>query len=282
MRTRWLIIGLVLFGPAVARADDEHKTNEEAFQVPYRLTETQHVLVRAKINGKGPFNFIVDTGAPALFVATAVAKQLGVAPDKTGWGTFERFELEGGLVVPRARGRIETPFQLEGMNGLGLAGVTLHGIIGYNLLARYRIEFDFTKDKMTWTRLADFEPPAPVGLMAGGAPGGLDALGGIMKFMGLLLGKKADPQVKLRGFLGVEVADVDGGVEVKAVLPNSPADKAGIKPGDRITLFEGKAVTSRAKLLQLAATMAAGQNARLTLNRENGTRKLTVQLGEGL
>ena len=30
------------------------------------MTTFQHVLVRAKINGKGPFNFILDTGAPAL------------------------------------------------------------------------------------------------------------------------------------------------------------------------------------------------------------------------
>ena len=38
------------------------------------------------------------------------------------------------------------------MNGLGLAGVELHGMIGYNVLARYRMEIDFTRDKMTWTR----------------------------------------------------------------------------------------------------------------------------------
>ena len=39
------------------------------------------------------------------------------------------------------------------MNGLGLAGVELHGMIGYNILARYRMDIDFTKDKMVWTPL---------------------------------------------------------------------------------------------------------------------------------
>ena len=282
MSKRWLVIGLLFLWPAAAAAAEDPKAKEVTYQVPYRLTDTQHVLVRAKINGKGPFNFILDTGAPALFVATAVGKEVGAKPDKYGWATLDRFEVEGGVVIANAKGRIETPFQLEGMNGLGLAGAPLHGIIGYNLLARYRLEFDFTKDKMTWTRL-NFEPPAPVGLMgAGGAAGGLDALGGLMKFLGKLLGKKPEPVLKPRGFLGVELAEVDGGVEVKAVLPQSPADKAGIKPGDRVTQFEGKSVTSRASLDRLTAGLASGQTIRLTVTRVTGYRNVTVTLGEGL
>jgi hypothetical protein len=281
MRNLWLFAGLVLLSTAPPlRAEDAKKPKADTVQVPYRLTETQHVLVRAKINGKGPFNFIVDTGAPALFVATAVAKQLNVMPDKSGWGTFDRFEIEGGLVIPKAKGRIETPFQLEGMNGMGLAGVQLHGIIGYNLLARYRLEFDFTKDKMAWTRL-DFEPPLPVGLGGGGA-GGLDALGGLMKVMGALLGKKANPETKLRGFVGVELAEGKDGVEVKTVLARSPADQAGLKPGDRITHLQGKRITSRANLQRLAADMAGGQRVRLTLSRNGDPKQVELKLGEGL
>ena len=46
----------------------------------------KHILVRAKINGKGPFNFILDTGAPALFVSTKVCDKIGVKSDKKGWG----------------------------------------------------------------------------------------------------------------------------------------------------------------------------------------------------
>ena len=42
-------------------ADEGKKEKAETYQVPYRLTDTQHILVRAKINGQGPFNFIVDT-----------------------------------------------------------------------------------------------------------------------------------------------------------------------------------------------------------------------------
>jgi serine protease DegQ len=127
--------------------DEAKKPDARTYEVPYRMTNFNHVMVRAKINGKGPFNFIVDTGAPALFVSTAAARQAGVEPDGKGWGTFDRFEIEGGVVLEKQKGRIEDPFQLEGMNGMGLAGVELHGMIGYTVLAKYRIEFDFTRNK---------------------------------------------------------------------------------------------------------------------------------------
>jgi hypothetical protein len=103
----------------LVRADDAVKTTVKSYEVPYRLTVPKHVLVRAKINGKGPFNFILDTGAPALFLATKVARKLGVESDSRGWGVIDRFEIEGGVVLKKVKGRIEDPFQIEGMNGLG-------------------------------------------------------------------------------------------------------------------------------------------------------------------
>ena len=92
---RWRIalgLGLALAPLAVA-ADPKPMAKHE---IPYRLTDTKHVLVRAKINGKGPFNLILDTGAPAVFVTKAVAKKAGVKEDAKGWANFDRFELEGG------------------------------------------------------------------------------------------------------------------------------------------------------------------------------------------
>src|SRR4051794_27717922 len=122
---RWWIAAALVGATPVAWADDQpnSKPLPAAVQVPYRLTQTQHVLVRAKINGKGPFNFILDTGAPALFVAKKVAEKAGVGTEQRGWTTFDRFEVEGGVVFEKAEGRVDDLFQLEGMNGMGLAGV---------------------------------------------------------------------------------------------------------------------------------------------------------------
>src|SRR5438105_3860353 len=115
-----LIAALSLTVPVFG--EEKPKPDTKSYEVPYRLTVPKHVLVRAKINGKGPFNFILDTGAPALFVATKVCEKLGIPSDRRGWGTFDRFEIEGGVVLTKVKGRVETPFQLEGMNGMGLAG----------------------------------------------------------------------------------------------------------------------------------------------------------------
>src|SRR5437763_11793033 len=190
MRKRFavsLILVLALAGTPLGA--NENKSESKVYQVPYRLTATSHVLIRAKINGRGPYNFILDTGAPALFVSEALCKKLGIKADRRGWGTFDRFEIEGGVVLDKARGRVETPFQLEGMNGMGLAGAELHGIIGYDILARYRMEIDFTKDRMIWTKL-DWKPKAPMGLGGkGGGQGGLEIMGTIMKMLGGFLGR---------------------------------------------------------------------------------------------
>ena len=269
-----------------ARGVEPPKVEAKSFEVPYRLTAVKHIVVRAKINGKGPFNFILDTGAPALFITPEVAKKAGVDPDDKGWGTLEKFEIEGGLVLPKARGRIEKPFQLEGMNGLGLGGAELHGMIGYNILAHYRMEIDFTQDKMVWTPIADFEPKAPMGLggAANSAAGGLEVMGTIMKFLGALSGAKAEPDYALRGFLGVELIDVEDGEfpVVKSVLASGPAAKAGLKNGDKLTRFQDRSVTNVEDVQRLARKLGADEGIKLTVKRGKETMEISFKTGEGL
>src|SRR5438552_304020 len=115
MHSRWLFIILVWGLPVPVWAGDQIKERKPGV-VSYRLTDTQHVLVRVKINGKGPFNFIVDTGAPILFVSTPVGKKLGLKADAKGFTILDKLEFEGGLTQTKVKCRVETPFQLEGMN----------------------------------------------------------------------------------------------------------------------------------------------------------------------
>jgi membrane-associated protease RseP (regulator of RpoE activity) len=264
------------------RADEPAKADAKPIEVPYRTTIPKHIMVRAKINGKGPFNFILDTGAPALFVSTAVCKKIGVDPDKNGWGTFDKFEIEGGVVIPKAKGRIEDPFQLEGMNGMGLAGAELHGVIGYNILARYKMEIDFTKDKMVWTPL-DFEPEAPKGMGGKAGAGGLEFMGSLMKMFGAFLGKKATPDVAPRGFLGVELEQKgDDVVIVKSVLEKSPAAKAGVKAGDRITKVKGRTIENIEDVQRFVKKLKADEPVSLTVERDSEKKEISFTTGEGL
>lgn len=280
MTTRLLaaaLAALCLAPPAWADPDARPRT----FQVPYRLTNFNHVLVRAKINGKGPYNFIIDTGAPALFVSIPAAEQAGVKAGKNGWGTIDRFEIEGGLVLDKPKARIETPFQLEGMNGMGLAGVELHGMIGYTVLAKYRIEFDFTRNKLAWTPV-DFDPGTPRGLGEGrGGTAGLNAMGQIMKLLGAFLGKKTTPDLRPRPFLGALLAEDDKGVTVQSVLEGGPAAAGGLRPGDRITEFRGRTVREREDVNRYLGHLKPGATAKVTVERGGATRELTVKVGEG-
>jgi hypothetical protein len=253
----------------------------KSYEVPYSLTVPKHILVRAKINGKGPFNFILDTGAPALFVSVAVGKKLDLKTDGK-WATLDRFEIEGGVVVTKARARIETPFQLEGMNGLGLAGVELHGLIGYDLLARHRMTIDFTRDKMTWVPLA-YKPAPPLGMGGKGGQGSIEALGGIMKMLGAFMGQQAEPVVILRGFLGLTLADGDEYPVVKSVLSRGPAGLGGVEVGDKLTRVAGRGVYNAADVGRtVGKELRPGQTFKLTVIRGTETKELTVRLGEGL
>jgi PDZ domain-containing protein/aspartyl protease len=283
MKLRGLVLALVfLTCAAIARAEPASKADPKAYPVPFRLTDTLHVLVRVKIDGKGPFNFIVDTGAPLLYVTKDVGKKLGLEADKKGWIVLPRFEIEGGLVKEKVRALLETPFQLEGMNALGLAGAELHGIIGYSFLAHYRMEVDLAHDRMTWTVL-DFKPPAPQPLGGkGSAAPDLSFLGTMMKVFSAVLGKQPPAELSPRGYLGIELAEQDGSVTVRRIFDKGPASAAGLKTGDRIASIQGKNVRTVADVHRHGARIAAGQAVRLTVLRQGEKKEITITAGEGL
>src|SRR5262245_57624021 len=112
MKALWIIGGLaVLCLVPTAWGDPPKKVETKTYRVPYRLTDTHHIMVRVKINGKGPYNFIIDPGAPALYVTKDLCQKLGVKADKKGWGVCDRFESEGGVVEAESKGRDATPLQ---------------------------------------------------------------------------------------------------------------------------------------------------------------------------
>jgi len=261
----------------------QERDKAEAVRVPYQLTETKHILVRVKINDKGPFNFIIDTGAPILILGTEAAKKAGIQGDKNKRATFERFEIEGGVVLENAKGFVEDPFQLVGMNKMNLPGVRLDGIIGYTVLAQYRIQYDFTQPHLVWTKL-DWTPPSPFGLMdlGGQMPKELASMGALVQFAAAIIGRRPDPEIIQRGFLGVELADDPEGIRVKNVLADSPAAQAGLKAGDRIVLFQDKPVTKIADVQKAAADQPAGTDIKLDVQRGQEKLAVTVKAAKGL
>ena len=287
----FLIALAALPGESAPRADppaNPNKTDKakgaKTYEIPYKTTIPKHIVIRAKINGKGPFNFILDTGAPALFIATKVGDKAGLKGGAKKWSVIDRFEIEGGLVIEKARGRVETPFQLEGMNGMGLAGLEIHGLIGYDMLAKYRMEIDFTRDKMTWTEL-DYVPKLPPMLKGGGGGGGqgeLEMMGSMMKTIGAFIGRKPNPDISLRGFYGMTLVDGDEYPKVTTVLDKGPAGVAGLKVGDIITKIDGRSITNIADVLTRANKLAPGSSVKVTVQRGDKTTEIAITTGEGI
>jgi serine protease Do len=68
------------------------------------------------------------------------------------------------------------------------------------------------------------------------------------------------------------------GVIVRAIKPQSPAERAGIKPGDVITAFDGQKVVSDAELRWLASTGGPGRAVPLGVWRGGRMHEIKVTL----
>src|SRR5215204_2699241 len=86
-----------------------------------------------------------------------------------------------------------------------------------------------------------------------------------------------------RAYLGVVVesrqarGEFGGGAGVRNIAPNSPAERAGVKPGDVIIGLKGEPVHSNDDLLNLLDASSIGQDATLRVLRGNRELALTVR-----
>jgi S1-C subfamily serine protease len=85
------------------------------------------------------------------------------------------------------------------------------------------------------------------------------------------------------GYLGVILADRAGGAVVTFLGPDSPAREAGVRPGDRIALFEGEEVRSFHDVLDRLWKKSPGDAVSLTVVRAeaSSTHTTTVQVTLG-
>jgi serine protease Do len=95
-----------------------------------------------------------------------------------------------------------------------------------------------------------------------------------------------------RGYLGIHMQDVNAdlapyfnlstqnGVLIDDVIPGAPADKAGIKSGDFVTEFNGKAVDDGSSLQLAISESAPNSDVTVKLIRNGSAKTLTVRLAE--
>jgi serine protease Do len=95
-----------------------------------------------------------------------------------------------------------------------------------------------------------------------------------------------------RGRLGITVQEVSGelaetfgmdkpqGALVNSVERGSPADKAGIQPGDVVLQFNGSPISRSGDLPPLVSDVTPGSKANVTVWRKGKTQSLQVRVGE--
>jgi len=169
------------------------------------------------------------------------------------------------------------------MNSMGLAGVELHGMMGYHILARFKIEYDFTETKLKWTPV-DFKVPDPKRIVVDkdAGQGGLEMIGSLMQMLSAFGGIKPNFDVQPRGFLGAELEAQKDELVVKSVLAGGPADKAGLKAGDRIETAKGKTLRKPDDLLDMVKKLPEGSSVKFSIKRGDDSKDITVELGRGL
>ena len=125
-------------------------------EVPLRLASPSKplVLVDVHANGRGPFQFAIDTGTSTTAIAPEVARQLGIEGSPIGPLTT------GGSQVNVTAGNLKS-FQVGGARIDDLVvvvadffamlsqavGAKLDGIVGYNFLRNFRVVIDYPSAK---------------------------------------------------------------------------------------------------------------------------------------
>ena len=71
--------------------------------------------------------------------------------------------------------------------------------------------------------------------------------------------------------------DTQRGAVVVRVFDGSPADRAGLEPGDIITAVAGKAVDSREAFSTYTSTLASGQPVSITVDRDGSSRNIQLR-----
>ena len=253
------------------------KLAAEPVTVPFDLLLTKHMVLQVKINGKGPYRVIFDTGAPVSLINSKTAAATDLLPKNTPKPVLSLFG-------PAAQTTIKT-LEIAGLVAHSVPVIVMdhptvevlskalgpvEGIIGFPFFARYKMSLNYQAKQLTFTP-SDFEPAdimqtlveslltrekAPVRRLAPSA------------LWGFSVDKRGD--------------DEPAGVAIKEVLPGSAAAEAGLQVGDRLLSIDGRWTDSVVDCYAAASYVKAGTQICIIVERNGIERELTVRPMAGL
>ena len=84
----------------------------------------------------------------------------------------------------------------------------------------------------------------------------------------------------LSGAMGVVLADGDGGARIESLIPQSPADRAGLKPKDVVTHVDGKSVKNRQEAITAVRQHRLGDTIKVTIQRDHQSKAFSLTLAK--
>jgi membrane-associated protease RseP (regulator of RpoE activity) len=276
---RWsliLVLGVGLLTVAALVGSPASPPATDAAVVPFEMLPTNHMVVKATINGKGPYHLIFDLGAPITLLGNRAAETSGVIDAKApramlfamrGEAEIDRLET-GDLKATKLPAIV---FDHPALGVLSRAlGRRIDGIIGFTLFARYKTTIDYQVRKMTF-KPVDF------------------AMRDLLKELpDRLLGPKTAKRRVLApaGLWGLRLGPAKPGFDspgmpIAEVLPDSPAAKAGLKPGDILTSLDGRWTASVADVYAAASDVEPGRKTQVEVLRDSKEMSLTLEPVDG-
>jgi hypothetical protein len=123
--------------------------------VPFRLLN-DHIYVEGRVNGKGPYTFIVDTGGHTLLSPKVIAQTglhaIGSAPES---GAGEKQSSTGFVPVATISiGGVALHDQVAFATAIyspDIEGIPVDGMVGFELFRRLVVQIDYGRRMLTFT-----------------------------------------------------------------------------------------------------------------------------------
>ena len=269
-----LVLPLFLFLLPARAADADAKP----VAVPFELLKTGHMTVKVKVNGKGPYTLIFDTGAPITLLNNKVAKDAGLLKDVErppfslfgSMGEVKVKEIEVG--GQKAENLTAVVMDHPTVEAISKAFGPIDGIVGFPFFARFKMTLDYQAKTMTFVPNG-YNPP--------------DVLKAMQAALMASITGDADPVVlSAQSQWGMTVAkkptDDDPGVTVTKVLAGGPAAKGGLKEGDRLLTLDSRWTDSVADTYRATGHVKAGATVPLVVKRAGKEVTLHVKPAPGL
>lgn len=274
-----LVLAAAATSFSALRAQDKPtpKLDNKAIVVPIELLPSRHFVVMVKLNDKGPYRLILDTGAPLTIINSRIAKDAGLTKKAGGGGILALLggglnqiqvaKMQVGDVVSEKSGAVimDHPTVQAISDAFKDDSGTIDGIIGFPFFAKFAMTVDYQKKEVT------FKPN-------GYKPG--DYMKDLMDSM-MKIEEKNKPRVlapaALWGFaVDKEKTDDAEGVTVKTVFADGAAAKGGLKVGDRLLTLDGRWTDTLGDTAVAASLIKPGKTVTAVVKREGKEVKLTI------